>query len=71
MIFNERLKELRNSKGLSQRKLAEALNLHFRSIQSYELKTREPTLSNLIALAKYLEVSTDYLLGLTDNPKLY
>lgn len=54
----------------SQKQLAEHLGFSAYTIyQKYELGIREPDLGKLIAIAKYLDVSTDYLLGLTENPQ--
>lgn len=38
-------------------------------MQAYELELRRPTADALIALSKFFDVSIDYLLGETDNPK--
>lgn len=63
-IFAERLKYLRSTHGLTQKKLAELTGLSERGVQNYELGSRKPTVDSLIAFAKYFNVSTDYLLGL-------
>ena len=63
-IFCERLKELRLEKGLGQVELANALNVSKGIISLWENGLREPKLSNLITLAKFFEVSLDYLAGL-------
>ncbi|MBP2637764.1 MAG: hypothetical protein H6Q72_3671 [Firmicutes bacterium] len=48
--------------------LAQALQLKSKgSINHYEKGTSLPTLSNLVAIAEYFSVTTDYLLGLSDN----
>lgn len=47
--------------------MADALGIALRSYQRYEEGTTEPNLDNLILISKKLEVSTDYLLGLTDE----
>lgn len=65
-IFCERLKELRIEKELGQVELANALNVSKGIISLWENGLREPKLSNLIALAKFFEVSLDYLVGFTD-----
>ena len=65
-IFCERLKELRIEKGVGQVELAMAINVSKGIISLWENDLREPKLSNLIALAKFFEVSIDYLVGL-DN----
>lgn len=66
--FNERLKELRTSKGLSQKQLSVEIGVSDRGIQRYEYGEREPSMSTLIALAEYFQVSIDYLVGRTDKP---
>jgi transcriptional regulator with XRE-family HTH domain len=64
--FSERLKELRLEKEIGQIALAKQLSVSKGIISLWENGLREPTLSNLIALAKFFEVSLDYLAGLTD-----
>ena len=73
MVSNlgKRLKELRLSRKLKQSDMADLLDISTNSYQRYELEKREPNLTTLILLADYFNVSTDYLLGRTDNPKLY
>lgn len=63
-IFFDRLKELRIEKGIGQIELAKAINVSKGIISLWENGLREPKLSNLIALAKFFEVSLDYLVGL-------
>ena len=64
ILFTERLKELRCEKGLSQTELAKALNVSQRSISSWETGFRQPDYETLILIAKYFDVTTDYLLGI-------
>ena len=63
-VFCERLKELRIEKGVGQIELAKELGVSKGIISLLENGLREPKLSNLITLAKYFEVSTDYWVGL-------
>ncbi len=65
-----RLKELRKKRGISQLKLAMDLNMNQNSISRYESGVRECDYATLIAFADYFNVSIDYLLERTDNPKL-
>lgn len=65
-----RLKELRRAKGISQLKLALALNTNQNTISRYETGEREPGIHELIQLADYFDVSVDYLLERTDNPTI-
>lgn len=64
-----RLKELREKKNISQLKLALDLNMNQNSISRYETGAREADYKTLIAFADYFNVSIDYLLERTDNPK--
>lgn len=64
--FAERLKQLRIEKSLNQTQLAKELSVDQRSISNWENVVREPSFEMLKKIAKYFEVSTDYLLGLED-----
>ena len=65
-----RLREIRKSKGISQLKLAIDLNTNQNTISRYETGDREPGIAELIQIADYFNVSIDYLLERTDNPKI-
>lgn len=65
-----RLREIRRAKGISQLKLAMDLNTTQNTISRYETGEREPGINELIKLADYFNISVDYLIGRTDNPKL-
>lgn len=62
----KRIKELRQSKNISQKKLAEIINSSRSAINSYENDDHYPDINTLKALADYFEVSVDYLLERTD-----
>ena len=64
-----RLKELRKAKKITQLKLAMDLHLNQNSISRYESGEREADYKTLIAFADYFDVSVDFLLGRTNNPK--
>jgi len=66
-----RIKELRKKKGISQQRLATDLNTTQNTISRYETGEREPGIDELIKIADYFNVSVDYLIGRTDDPKLY
>lgn len=66
-MFAERLKEARKRKGISQRALAQELEITHSEVSKYENRVREPGLGKLVGIALALGVSTDYLLGLTDE----
>ena len=61
-----RLKELRQEKGLSQQKLADALNVLQTAIHNYENENYEPDIATLIRMAQYFNTSVDYLIGKID-----
>ena len=65
-----RLKQIRKEKGISQLKLAIELNTNQNTISRYETGEREPGINELIRIADYFNVSIDYLLERTDNPKM-
>ena len=60
-----KIKELRNERGLSTRSLAEEMDWSAMAISYYENKKRDLNTDALIKLAKYFEVTCDYLLGVS------
>ena len=62
--FGERLKALRLEKGLGQIALAKELDVGKSVISLWELNKSDPTLTNLIKMAKFFQVSIDYLVGI-------
>ena len=64
------LKKIRKEKGISQLKLALDLNTSQNTISRYETGEREPGICELIKIADYFDVSIDYLVGRTQNPKI-
>ena len=64
--FGERLLELRKEKGLSQIDLAKQLSVGKSIISLWEKNECEPTLSRLISIAKFFDVSIDYLAGMEE-----
>lgn len=69
MTFSKRLVELRKSKNLTQKQVYEAVGMSGLGYQRYEYGEREPAFKYLIALADYFDVSLDYLVGRSDDPK--
>ena len=65
-MFDDRLKKLRELKGYSMRQMAEALGMRYTTYVNYEKNEREPNSESLILIAKYFDVSIDYLLGLNN-----
>lgn len=69
--FHLRIRELRNSRKLSQQELADYLRISKSSINMYERGEREPSLDTLEAIADFFNVNMDYLTGKNDNPQYY
>ena len=65
-----RLKQVRNLKGVSQSGAAKHFGITKVGYQNYEAGRRFPSVEMLPKLAVYFNVSTDYLLGLSDEPHL-
>ncbi len=65
-IFGKRLRETREERGISQVLLAKAIGVSKGIVSLWENGLREPTLSNLVALADFLGQSIDYLAGRTE-----
>ena len=65
-VFAQRLRELRQDKHLSMKQLAKELNTTDAAISNWENEINEPKISYLIFIAKFFNVSADYLLGLED-----
>ncbi len=66
-IFGERLKSLRQEKNIGQNLLAKELQLSNASISYWETGKQIPTAEAVFKLARYFEVTSDYLLGLVDD----
>lgn len=59
-----RIKQLRESKNLTQSDLAKKLNITRSAVNSWEMEISTPTAQNLVEMSKIFNVSVDYLLGL-------
>jgi len=64
--FRIRLKELRKEKGLTQTQLAEELGFTRVNISDWEWKGMEPSFDTVIKIAKFFDVTIDYLFGVED-----
>ena len=64
-----RLKQLRETKKYTQQKVALDLNMNQNSVSRYENGEREAGYDLLVKFADYYNVSIDYILYRTDNPK--
>lgn len=61
-VFGKRLKELRQEKGISQRRLGEIFGVCNQTISFWETGSREPDLDTLLSIAHYFEVPLEQLL---------
>lgn len=69
-MLGQRINELRQSFGWSQVELAKRLNISKQTVSNWENDNIQPSIEMLIRLSKQFGVTTDYLLGLDDIPRL-
>ncbi len=62
-----RIKELRQKRNITQIRLSTEIEVSQETISAYENDKAEPRLDNLVKIADFLNTSTDYLLGRTDD----
>lgn len=67
-LFHKRIKALRLEKKLTQKQMAEMVETTERAYQYYESGTREPNVETLIKISNLFGISTDFLLGCSDDP---
>ncbi len=65
--LGDRLKRLRKSYGVSQDSLAKAMHVSRSCVRNWEIGVRMPSLEDVIRLAVYFRVTSDYLLGIEGN----
>lgn len=65
MTLAENLKSLRKFKGIGQSVLAEALSISIKTVSHWETGYTEPSITQLIQLAEYFEITIDELVGRT------
>ena len=66
----QRIRDLREDRDLTQKQVATVLNCSQQVYSNYELGQRDPPTAVLLALADYYGVSTDYILGRTNDPTI-
>lgn len=67
-MIGERIQYLRLEKEMTQKELAKELKVSLKTIQFYEQNRNTPETYMIVALAKYFNVSSDYILGLINTP---
>ncbi len=70
-MYFQRLKDLREDKDMKQSDIAEYLGIQQTVYSRYERGFQNIPLEHLLSLADFYDVSTDYIFGRTNNPKLY
>lgn len=65
-VFGNRLKDLRTTKGLTQKQLAAQLDVSGNTVYAWENDLQEPSMQSLLKLSEIFDVSLDYLFGKTD-----
>jgi len=71
MSIGRRIQQRREALRLTQEELADLVGTTQRQISRYERDTNSPGPDTIVMLARVLGTSTDYLLGLTDEPNKY
>ena len=66
-MLRERIRSLRNNRGISQVELAEALHVTKQSVSNWENNNIQPSIEVLVKIARYFSVRADYLLGFDDR----
>lgn len=69
MEFGKRLEQLLEERELTQRQVSNDLHIAATTLNGYVKGNREPDYGTLVRIAEYFEVSTDYLLGVTNIRK--
>ena len=69
-MLGEQIKSLRMSKGLNQVEMAKIFGITKQSVSNWENENIMPSVDMLIKIAKFFSVSTDYLLGLSEEHAL-
>lgn len=69
IVMYPNIRALREDSDITQKKMAEILHCSQQVYSNYELGQRDIPTDILIKLANFYHVSTDFLLGLTNNPK--
>lgn len=67
MDFGARIRSAREQAGMTRDDLAKRLNIQYSALSKYESSAREPDFETLVQIANALRVSTDYILGCTED----
>lgn len=67
MSFGQRVAYIRDREGIKQKELAEKLGIKSRRLSDYEREINRPSDEMMVAIARELDISMDYLMGLSDD----
>ena len=67
LTFGEKVRNLREDKELNQTQLGNAIGITQRKLSYIECGKCEPNIDDIIAICKFFQVSSDYLLGISEN----
>jgi len=65
--YNDRIRDLREAKKLTQQQISDVLGIRQQVYSKYELGVRSLPLEHLIKLCKYYDASADWILGLSET----
>ncbi len=68
MNIGKQIENLLEREGITQKELAKALHIHNSTLNGYIKNRRQPDYETIAALARYFNTTSDYLLGLSDEP---
>ena len=69
-MLSQRIREMRQAAGWSQVDLAKKLNVSKQTVSNWENENIQPSIEMLVRLSKIFNVTTDYMLGLEETPRL-
>lgn len=67
LTFGDRVRNLREDRDLNQTQLGKALNMTQRRVSYIECGKYEPSIEDIVAICRFFKVSSDYLLGLSNE----
>ena len=69
LTFGEKIRNLREDANLTQEQLGKQVNMTQRKVSYIEHNQYEPSIEDIKALCSFFKVSSDYLIGLSNNPE--
>lgn len=69
-MIGKRVRELRKARKITQEELSRLLNVHQTAISQWETQRTEPDVASIHKIAELFDVTTDYLMGVSDQPSV-